>query len=141
MVHSEEIGKVVRAAYAPVAPPPFHTVANESILTHVRPEGYRKLLIKQLYEPNIPMLLACIEAMEDSTDDTKEREHYRTLYTYFKSDEDGLLGTYDRGVKIPDTRKPGVIHHARLGSMESNVFSPVPQAGRVSAGRARSSVK
>ena len=34
-----------------------------------------------------------------------------------------LLGYYDRGIEIPPTRKPGVIHHARLGSMESNVFT------------------
>ena len=99
----------------------FHR--NRAILTHVQSGGYRKLLMKQLYEPNIPMLMACIEAMENSTDNPKEQEHYRTLYTYFKSNEDGLLGVYDRGVKIPDTRKPGVIHHARLGSMESNVFT------------------
>lgn len=30
---------------------------------------------------------------------------------------------YERGLSIPETRQPGVIHHARLGSMESNVFA------------------
>ena len=37
----------------------------------------------------------------------------------------GLLSAYDHGVPIPDTSKPGVIHHARLGSMESNVLTLV----------------
>lgn len=99
----------------------FHR--NKAILTHVQDEDYRKLLMEQLYEPNIPMLLACIEAMGNSTEDMEEKEHYRTLYTYFKSNEAGLLGVYNRGIEIPETRKPGVIHHPRLGSMESNVFT------------------
>ena len=34
-----------------------------------------------------------------------------------------LAGYYDRGRIIPPTGEPGVIHHARLGSMEGNVFT------------------
>ena len=33
------------------------------------------------------------------------------------------MGYYDRNIPIPETRQPGVIHHAWLGSMESNVFT------------------
>ena len=101
----------------------FHR--NKALLTHVQHDGLRKLLMKQLYEKNIPMLLACIEAMINSEEDPKIQEHYRTLQTYYESNADGLLSAYDRDVKIPDTSEPGVIHHARLGSMESNVFTLV----------------
>jgi len=101
----------------------FHR--NKALLTHVQHDGLRKLLMKQLYGKNIPMLLACIEAMINSEEDPKVQEHYRTLQTYYESNVDGLLSAYDRGVKIPDTSEPGVIHHARLGSMESNVFTLV----------------
>lgn len=101
----------------------FHR--NKALLTHVQHDGLRKLLMKQLYDKNIPMLLACIEAMINSEEDTKIQEHYRTLQTYYESNVDGLLSAYDRDVKIPGTSEPGVIHHARLGSMESNVFTLV----------------
>ena len=101
----------------------FHR--NKALLTHVQHPGFRRLLIKQLYDKNIPMLLACIEAMINAEEDPKIREHYRTLQTYYESNADGLLSAYDRDVKIPDTSEPGVIHHARLGSMESNVFTLV----------------
>ena len=101
----------------------FHR--NKALLTYVQDEGLRKLLMKQLYEKNIPMLLACIEAMINSEEDPKVQEHYRKLQTYYESNEEGLLSAYDRGISIPETSKPGVIHHARLGSMESNVFTLV----------------
>ena len=44
-----------------------------------------------------------------------------------------MLGYYDRGVEIPETSDPGVIHHARLGSMESNVFTLI--GDRMKGGR------
>ena len=99
----------------------FHR--NKALLMHVQQDGLRKLLMKQLYDKNIPMLRACIEAMINSEEDPKVQEHYQTLQTYYESNADGLLSAYDRDVKIPDTSEPGVIHHARLGSMESNVFT------------------
>ena len=101
----------------------FHR--NKALLTHVQHPGLRKLLLKQLYDKNIPMLLACIEAMINSEEDPGVREHYQKLQTYYESNADGLLGAYDRGVPIPETGEPGTIHHARLGSMESNVFTLV----------------
>lgn len=47
---------------------------------------------------------------------------------------DALSSYYDRKVEIPDTREPGVIHHARLVSMESNVFTLI--GSRMKGGRA-----
>ena len=101
----------------------FHR--NKALLSHVQDPDYRKLLMKQLYDKNIPLLLACIEVLIENEEDPKVQEHYRTLLSYYKSNEDGLLSAYDRGIPIPDTSKPGVIHHARLGSMESNFFTLV----------------
>ena len=99
----------------------FHR--NKALLTHVQQPELRKQLMQLLYEKNIPMLLSCIEAMINSEEDAKVQEHYRTLLSYYKGNEAGLLNAYDRGVAIPETSEPGVIHHARLGSMESNVFT------------------
>ena len=101
----------------------FHR--NKALLTHVQNADLRKLLMKHLYDKNIPMLLACIEALINSEEDTSVQEHYRTLRSYYENNADGLLSAYDRGVTIPETGEPGVIHHARLGSMESNVFTLV----------------
>ncbi len=47
----------------------------------------------------------------------------RELYSYYSENRENLAGYYDRGRKIPPTREPGVVHHARLGSMEGNVFT------------------
>ena len=47
----------------------------------------------------------------------------RELLVYYTENKSALTGPYERGIEIPETRKPGVIHHARLGSMESNVFT------------------
>ena len=71
------------------------------------------------------MLLACIDAMINSEEDPDVVEHYRKLQTYFEGNMECLLSPYARNVKIPETRDPGVVHHARLGSMESNVFTIV----------------
>ena len=101
----------------------FHR--NKALLSNVQDPDYRKLLLKQLYDKNIPMLLACIEVLIDNEEDAKTQENYRKLLSYYKSNADGLLSAYGRNVPIPDTSEPGVIHHARLGSMESNVFTLV----------------
>ena len=44
-----------------------------------------------------------------------------------------MTGLYERGIKIPETRMPGVIHHAHLGSMESNIFTII--GNRMKGGR------
>ena len=43
--------------------------------------------------------------------------------SYYTENREALTGPYERGIDIPETRAPGVIHHARLGSMESNIFT------------------
>lgn len=102
----------------------FHR--NKALLTHVQDAEHRKAISKFLYEEkNIPKLLDYIEAMINSEDDPDVQEHYCKLQTYYKGNSDALLSAYDHDIPIPDTSKPGVIHHARLGSMESNVFTLV----------------
>ncbi|MBO6266992.1 MAG: hypothetical protein J6M06_02040, partial [Synergistaceae bacterium] len=54
----------------------FHR--NKALLSHVQDPDYRKLLMKQLYDKNIPLLLACIEVLIDNEEDPKVQEHYRT---------------------------------------------------------------
>ena len=76
-----------------------------------------------LYNKDIDLLLDCIEAQIDSLTDAAEIEKMRELQRYYTENKDSLLGYYDRDIPIPETREPGVIHHARLGSMESNVFT------------------
>ena len=71
----------------------------------------------------IDELLECLEAQINSVTDEKEIADLKTLQRYYTENKDALKGYYDRGIDIPETREPGVIHHARLGSMESNVFT------------------
>ena len=108
---------------------------NKAILTHVQDNDYRQILFQQLYDRNIPLLLDCIEGMINSEPGPKVQDHYKELLGYFENNKDGLLSAYDRGITIPETRKPGTIHHARLGSMESNVYTIIGnrmKGGRVS---------
>ena len=65
----------------------------------------------------------CLEAQINSVEDRKEQTDLQELYTYYKNNFEALMDYYSRGIEIPETREPGVIHHARLGSMESNVFT------------------
>ena len=72
------------------------------------------------------MVLSCIEAQINSLlpeESEKEIEKLQELYSYFAENKEALLDPYKRGVEIPETYAPGEVHHARLGSMESNVFT------------------
>ena len=53
----------------------------------------------------------------------KEIDDLQDLQRYYTENKEALKGYYDRGIDIPETREPGVIHHACLGGMESNVFT------------------
>ena len=55
--------------------------------------------------------------------DKKEIDDLQDLQRYYTENKEALKGYYDRGIDIPETREPGVIHHACLGGMESNVFT------------------
>ena len=83
-------------------------------------------LRKLLYAGDTEMVLTCIEAQINSLlpeDNPKEIEKLQDLYSYFSENKEALLDPYKRGIEIPETYAPGEIHHARLGSMESNVFT------------------
>jgi hypothetical protein len=99
----------------------FHR--NKKLKECVRDAEFAQLLRKLLYENKIDELLDCLEAQINSVNDEKEIAGLKVLQRYYTENKDALKGYYDRGIDIPETREPGVIHHARLGSMESNVFT------------------
>ena len=99
----------------------FHR--NKKLKECVKDQEFAQTLRTLLYENKIDELLECLEAQINSITDEKEIEGLKTLQSYYTENKDALKGYYDRGIDIPDTREPGVIHHARLGSMESNVFT------------------
>ena len=76
-----------------------------------------------MYDNKIEDLLTCIEAQINSTEDKAEQDGLRELLTYYTENKNAMTGPYERDLPIPETREPGVIHHARLGSMESNIFT------------------
>ena len=99
----------------------FHR--NKKITECVRDPQFAFLLRSLLQSKNIDLLLDCLDAQINSVTDANELAKLKELQTYYTENRASLLGYYDRGVPIPKTREPGVIHHARLGSMESNVFT------------------
>ena len=99
----------------------FHR--NKKITECVRDPKFAALLRGLLYSNNIDLLLDCLEAQINSLSDPAEIEKLKELQSYYTENKGSLTGYYDRGILIPETREPGVIHHARLGSMESNVFT------------------
>ena len=99
----------------------FHR--NKKMRECVKDAEILKNLQKLLYDGKIPELLDSIEAYSNSVDGEEEKAGLLELLGYYRENQDALKGYYDRGIEIPETREPGVIHHARLGSMESNVFT------------------
>ena len=99
----------------------FHR--NKKITECVRDPEFGKLLRDLLYEKRIDDLMDCLEAQINSVTDGQEKADLCELQRYYRNNKDALLGYYDRGRTIPPTKEPGVIHHASLGSMESNVFT------------------
>lgn len=115
----------------------FHR--NKAVTTSVRNPEFRTELMKRLHDKDVPGVFEYLEAMINSEDDPDAVKNYIDLQDYFMNNKDGLLGVYDRGLDIPKTSQPGTIHHARLGSMESNVFTLV--GNRMKGRRANWSVK
>lgn len=99
----------------------------------------RELLFKGEIDPLLNCLSAQITTLEADDEKQAEVEKLRELLRYYTENKESLLGYYDRGKEIPPTRKPGVIHHARLGSMESNVFTLI--GNRMKGRRANWSIK
>lgn len=115
----------------------FHR--NKKLKECVKDQEFAKTLRTLLYENKIDELLECLEAQINSVTDEKEIADLRVLQRYYTENKDALKGYYDRGIDIPETRVPGVIHHARLGSMESNVFTLI--GNRMKGRRANWSIK
>ena len=99
----------------------FHR--NKKIEECVQDEEFAALLRQKMYEKEIDTALDLIEAKRNSVDDESEKAKLQELLRYFTTNKDSLLNYFDRGIAIPETIQPGVIHHALLGSMESNVFT------------------
>ena len=99
----------------------FHR--NKKILECVKDKAFAKLIRDNLYAGEIDQVLVLIEAQYNSVMEEDEKAKLAELLQYYSRNRDALKGYYDRGIRIPETSKPGEIHHARLGSMESNVFS------------------
>ena len=109
---------------------------NKKITECVADKDLADNLRKLLYAGDTDMLLTVIEAQINSLlpgENQKEIEKLTDLYSYFSENKEALLDPYKRGIEIPDTYAPGKIHHARLGSMESNVFTLI--GNRMKGGR------
>lgn len=115
----------------------FHR--NKKITECVRDPNFAKLLKDLLYKNDIDTLLMCIEAQINSVSDESEIAKLQELLRYYTDNKENLLGYYNRGIEIPQTRKPGEIHHARLGAMESNVYTLI--GNRMKDGRACWSIR
>ncbi len=99
----------------------FHR--NKKITECVSDKNLAENLRELLLENRFDEILECIEAYANSVENEREKAKLQDLYSYYLENKEALAGYYDRGIKIPPTREPGVIHHARLGSMEGNVFT------------------
>ena len=96
---------------------------NKKITECVNDRETAKCIRNLLYKGQVEDVMNYLEAMINSVDDPIKEAKLKELYVYYKNNQDALIDYYDRGIEIPPTREPGVIHHARLGSMESNVFT------------------
>ena len=99
----------------------FHR--NKKITECVRDEQAAKTIRSLIYAGKIQDMMDYIEALINSVEDPRELSGLRELQMYYQNNIDALTDPYSRGIDIPETIQPGVIHHARLGSMESNVFT------------------
>ena len=99
----------------------FHR--NKKLTECVTDKEKAQTLRELLLTNRIDDLMDCLEAYINSSDNEQEIAKLKELQSYYSENREALPGYYDRGIKIPETRQPGVVHHARLGSMESNVFT------------------
>ena len=99
----------------------FHR--NKKITECIKDKEHANLIRDELLKGDYDKLLEYLSLCIESTEDENEKEGLRNLYNYYSENKDALSGYYDRGIEIPKTRDPGTIHHARLGSMESNIFT------------------
>lgn len=99
----------------------FHR--NKKITECVRDGQAAKTIRSLIYAGKIQDMMDYIEALINSVEDPRELSGLRELQMYYQNNIDALTDPYSRGIDIPETIQPGFVHHARLGSMESNVFT------------------
>ena len=99
----------------------FHR--NKKLTECVTDKEKAQTLRELLLTNRIGDLIDCLEAYINSSENEQEIAKLKELQSYYSENREALPGYYDRGIKIPETRQPGVVHHVRLGSMESNVFT------------------
>lgn len=110
----------------------FHR--NKKITECVANPQFAETVRTLLYEKRIDDFLECIAAQINSVDNEQEKSRLEELLLYYSENKGSLLSYYDRNVDIPETRIPGKVHHASLGSMESNVYTLI--GNRMKDGRA-----
>lgn len=98
----------------------FHR--NKKIRECVTNAEHAKSITEELHKGDYDQLLEYIEALINSVEE-EEAEGLKELYKYYSENKESLSGPYERDIEIPETRAPGEVHHARLGSMESNIFT------------------
>lgn len=84
-------------------------------------------ILKLLNDNKVSEVLDYIDDLIYNTEAVPENksrlEKLEELRSYYLGNTDNLVDPYSRNIDIPPTRDPGKIHHARLGSMESNVYT------------------
>lgn len=99
----------------------FHR--NKQITECVKDPEKAKIIREALYEMSTDEFMEYLQIAIDTVVDEEEKNGLQDLYDYYDKNRAAMSGYYERGIEIPETREPGVLHHARLGSMESNVFT------------------
>ena len=95
---------------------------NKALTKNIPDEGLRKEIRLRLYkEKDVQGALDLIEAYINSVDDKDKREKAEDLYNYYNNNRDKLINYNRRGLKLPELGEG--LSYARLGAMESNVFS------------------
>ena len=100
-------------------------VKNPETAKHIR-----ELLYGRKIEELLVYLARCVQSCEEES----EKEKLKELLSYYSENQNALTDYFSRGVSIPATRIPGMIHHANLGSMESNIYTIIGK--RMKGGRA-----
>ena len=112
---------------------------NHKISRCVKNPETAKHIRELLYNRKIRELLAYLAECVQSCEEESEKEKLKELLSYYSENQNALTDYFSRGVPVPPTRLPGLIHHAKLGSMESNIYTIIGK--RMKGGRASWSIQ
>ena len=98
---------------------PFHR--NKAIRENVPDKEVQSTMFKLLYSKDIDTLLDYIEAMQNSVEDSVQKQKYGTLLSYFTNNKEALISYKRRGIDLPEP--PEGKEYRQCGTAESNVFS------------------